>query len=118
MQIHYETFKHASTETYPSRKKGGAPIVIERYTVEVTINGSRRAVRCTAPFNGHINVFGLAVRFSHGDKVWPGSAVYWIESGRTTNLTPNIDKRGSFFLAGFEEDFDGKAVRSLHNAVA
>lgn len=117
MQVHPETFKHSSTETYPARKKGGQPVVIERHTVEVTISGKRSAVNCYADSES-ITVFGIAVRFSHGDKVWPGSAVYWRDSGNVNNVRPNIDKRGNFIVVGFASDYEGKAVRSQHNAVA
>ncbi len=86
-------------------------------TIEVSIGNDRRAVRCSANSRS-INLFDLAVRFSQGSKVWPGSAVYWRDTGVVNNLRPNIDKRGYFLLAGFAEDFAGKAIRSQHNAVA
>lgn len=86
-------------------------------TVEVSIGTDRRALRCSAD-SKCVTVYGLAVRFSQGSKVWPGSATYWRETGVVNNLRPNIDKSGYFLLAGFAEDFAGKAVRSQHNAVA
>lgn len=86
-------------------------------TIEVSIGNDRRAVPCSTDSRS-VTIWGLAVRFSQGSKVWPGSATYWRETGVVNNLRPNIDKMGYFLLAGFAEDFAGKAVRSQHNAVA
>lgn len=117
MQVHIETFKHTGTETYPARRKGAAQVVIERHSVEVTINGDRRVVRASRD-DKTITVYDLAVRFSQGSKVWPGSATHWLESGIVNGIRPNIDKRGHFILVGYASDFEDKAVRSQHNAVA
>lgn len=124
MKVYPETYKHAGTETYPARKKGAAPVVIERHTVEVEINGDRRAVFAHKtewkddPTRNSITIYGLAVRFSQGEKVWPGQATYWFKTGQVGHVNPNIDKRGHFFLEGYAADYEGKAVRSAHNAVA
>lgn len=115
MQVHIETLKHVGQEAY-------AHVTIQRYTVEVTIGKDRRAVRChPVRVNGeidHLNLFDLAVRFSSGAKVWPGSAVWWSKTGNVNNLRPNIDKRGYFSLVGYFADFEAKPVASQHNAVA
>ena len=108
--VHIETFQSTGLHTYGSYTR-------EEFSIEVTIGKDRRAVRCYAEEKS-ITIFGLAVRFSQGSKVWPGSAIYWRETGVVNNLRPNIDKSGYFLLAGFAEDFDGKAIRSQHNAVA
>ncbi len=116
LTVHIDTFKAAEQITL----RDGS--TLQRHTVEVTIGKDRRAVYCGIPFGDegkrHMSIFGLAVRFSSGTKVWPGSATYWIDADKVNNLTPNIDKRGYFLLVGFAEDFAGKAVRSQHNAVA
>lgn len=118
MQVHFETYKHTHTDTYPARKPGGQPIVIERYSVEVTIRGNRREVPCSQVFNDNITILGLAVRFQTGSKVWPGTATYWLKTGVVNHLHANIDKRGHLSLVGYFADYEDKAVRSQHNAVA
>lgn len=112
MQVHYDTFKPSGTRTM------SAGTQYQQHTVEVTIKGDRRTVRCSSVFNGHITVYDLAVRFKTGTKVWPGTVNYWIETGRVNSLRPNIDKRGLVSLVGFYEDYKGKPVQSQHNAVA
>lgn len=116
MQVHIETRRQEPSKTYT--RADGTQVTIDPHTVEVTINGDRRRVRCGGIHNGWMSVWDLAIRFSHGAKVWPGSATYWIESGNVNNIRPNIDKRGHFILAGYMEDFKDKPVRSVHNAVA
>lgn len=108
MQVHIETLKTISGDLW------------SRATVEITIKGDRREVVCYESGGAnhrHLVIYGLAVRFSSGEKVWPGSATYWFESGNVNNLRPNIDKRGYFTLVGFISDYEGKSVRSTHNAV-
>lgn len=114
LTVHFETLK-SEPATYVVR---GVTRAYDRHTVEISINGDRRVVSCGAPLNGGISIYGLAVRFSTGAKVWPGSAIYWLESGRVNNLRPNIDKRGEFSLVGFMSDYENKNTRSRHNAVA
>lgn len=114
MQVHLETIKTLPADVYKTKR---GPVTIERKTVEVTVGKDRRAIACYESAD-RIDLYGLAVRFSQGSKVWPASAVYWRASGNVNNLRPNIDKRGHFTLVGFAEDFDGKPVRSQHNAVA
>jgi len=114
--VHIDTFKAAEQITLQNGR------TLQRHTVEVTIGKDRRSVYCGTPWGEEgkrrMSIFGLAVRFSSGTKVWPGSATYWIDADKVNNLMPNIDKRGHFLLVGFADDFDGKAVRSQHNAVA
>jgi hypothetical protein len=111
MQVHFDTYKVPGQRAIGDRS-------VDLYSVEVTVKGDRREVRCSALWNGHITVWGLAVRFQTGTKVWPGSANYWVESGNINNLRPDIDKRGHVSLVGFSSDFEDKACRSRHNAVA
>ena len=113
--VHADTVE-SHTETYTSKKK---LVSFERQTVEVTIGKDRRRVNCSTSEKA-ITVYGLAVRFRTGTKVWPGSATYWAESGNVNNLTPNIDKFSGQFcqLVGFFEDHETSQHRSLHNAVA
>lgn len=130
MQVHTETLKHVSTDSYTVGKRArrtdaGKTYEIKRWTVEVTIGKDRRAIRCSPSYTvgpvvalDSIDLYGLAVRFSSGEKVWPGSAVWWACHGQVNNLRPNIDKHGHFFLAGFFEDVAESAHRSMHNAVA
>lgn len=111
MQVHPETLKVTGQRTINGRQ-------FDTYSVEVTIRGDRRAVRCWPIRDGNLDILDLAVRFQTGAKVWPGSAVYWSKTGNVTGLRPHIDKRGHVSLVGFFEDFQGKPVRSMHNAVA
>lgn len=88
-------------------------------TIEITIRGDRRRVNCVAgPAN--ISIYGLAVRFQTGTKIWPGSAIYWRETGHVNNLRPNIDRFSGQFcqLVGFLADHQDSKHRSQHNAVA
>lgn len=114
--VHFDTFKAAEVITLASGR------TFQRHSVEITIGKDRRTVYCSDAFGAEgqrrITVHGLAVRFSSGAKVWPGNATYWIAHDKLNGLNPNIDKRGHFSLCGFAEDFEGKAVRSQHNAVA
>lgn len=112
MQVHFETFKQTGTRTFDDGR------AIDTYSVEVTIRGDRRAVRCSGVFNDNITVYDIAVRFQTGAKVWPGYTTYWLKTGNVNNVRPSIDKRGHVSLVGFFEDYEGKAVRSQHNAVA
>jgi hypothetical protein len=112
MQVHFDTYREI--ESYISESGRSIP----QFVVDVTVRDERRTVRASSVFNDRITVHGLAVRFSSGSKVWPGSAIYWIKSGNVNHIRPNIDKSGNFILVGYAEDFDGKAVRSQHNAVA
>lgn len=119
MQVHYETLRREADYVY-TRK--GVTHSVEQYTVEITItNGrteDRRRVSCSSEYNGWVCIRDLALRFSQGSKVWPGTASYWVKTGVVNNVRPNIDKHGRFTLVGFFEDFDGKKVASQHNAVA
>ena len=117
MQVHIDTLRQDADYIYTDKR--GVQKSIPRHSIEVTIRNDRRRVRCGSIWNGSLPIFDLAVKFSSGEKVWPGSAYYWIESGNVNNLRPQIDKRGHFILAGFFEDFEDKAnIRSQHNAVA
>lgn len=110
--VHFETFKVTGQRTLWNGD------VIDTHSVEVTIRGDRRELRCSDAWNGHITLFDLAVRFQAGTKVWPGHAVYWIERGHVNGLRPMIDKRGHVSLVGYFADYADKKVRSRHNAVA
>ncbi len=114
--VHLDTIQ-ATPATYTDRK--GRLVTFDRQTIEITIRGDRRRVNCHAGETG-ISIYGLAVRFRTGAKVWPGSAIYWRESGRVNNIRPNIDKFNGQFcsLVGFFEDHADGKHRSLHNAVA
>lgn len=112
MQVHFDTYKVTGQRKLSDGK------VIDLHTVEITIRGDRRVVRCSAVFRGWISLWDLAVRFKTGTKVWPGEATYWLDKGTVTGLRPQIDKRGVVSLVGFYEDYKGKAVQSQHNAVA
>lgn len=121
MQVHFETFRQDDDMVWNDKK--GAERKFEQFSVEITINTGRkqdrRRVRCSKVYDKRISIDGLAVRFAKaGDKVWPGTATYWVDSGNVNNVTPNIDKRGFFSLVGYFEDFNGKKIASQHNAVA
>lgn len=115
MQVHFETYQQEADYVYA---RNGVAHSLPQFSVEVTINGDRRRVSCSSVYNGWVSIHKLAVRFSQGAKVWPGTATYWVESGRINDVRPNIDKRGHFSLAGFFEDYESKTVASQHNAVA
>ena len=112
MQVHADTYKFTHTDEYG----------IDRYTVEVTIKGDRREVRAFKSTDGmsreSIRIYGLAVRFKTGAKVWPGHATYWFDGNHVNMLRPDIDKWGTVMLVGFFEDFTESKHRSMHNAVA
>lgn len=112
MQVHYDTYR----EVEPRIREDGT--AAKQFVVDVTVRGDRRTVRASDVFNNRFTVWDLAVKFSSGAKVWPGSAIYWIKSGNVNHIRPNIDKSGYFILVGYAADFDGKKVRSQHNAVA
>jgi len=114
--IHFDTLQ-SETRTYSTRKDGTQSY--EAHTVEVSIGNKRRRVNCSQ-HDGRTTIYGLAVRFRTGTKVWPGSAVYWAKTGNINNLRPNIDKFNGQFcsLVGFFEDHADSKHRSLHNAVA
>lgn len=115
MQVHYETLRREEDMVRTDRK--GKEMRIEQRTVEVTINGDRRRVRCGSEWNGRVTIFDLAVRFSQGAKVWRGTATYWVKSGNVNHIRPCIDKHGYFFLAGYFADYDKKPIVSQHNAM-
>lgn len=115
MQVHFETYREDAPTEYTNSK--GKVCSYQGHSVEITIGTDRRRVSCGSVYDGRIYIHSLGVRFSQGAKVWPGTAVYWIEGDKVNNLRPNIDKRGHFSLAGYWEDFSRKAVASAHNAV-
>jgi len=96
----------------------------ERETIEISIRNDRRRVYCHVTRRDdqidNIDLYGLAVRFRTGSKVWPGSATYWTKSGNVNNLRPNIDKSTGKYclLLGYMADFEQNKNRSQHNAVA
>lgn len=75
-------------------------------TVEISIGDDRRRVRCGTG-SECMRIYGLAVRFRTGTKVWPASAIYWNQTGHVNNLRPNIDKFNGQFcrLVGYFEDY-------------
>lgn len=120
MQVHFNTYRQDADIVWTDKK--GVERNFEQFSVEITINAGRkedrRRVSCSSVYNGWVKIHDLAVRFvKAGDKVWPGTATYWIDSDNVNNVTPNIDKRGSFCLAGYFADFEGKKIVSQHNAV-
>lgn len=120
MQVNFSTYRQEAPRTWVDRK--GITQSIDRHTVEVSIGTDTRRVDCYLCARGdgirELSLFGLACRFSQGAKVWPASARYMVDRNVVVGLTPNIDKRGHFTLAGYFEDFAKKTVASQHNAVA
>ena len=112
MQVHFDTYKISGQIILNDGK------TLDTHSVEVTIDKKRREVPCGAIFNNRVTIFDLAVRFYGGNKVWPGTALYWIENNNVNNLRPNINKSGNFLLAGFIADYQNKSTHSQHNAVA
>lgn len=114
--VHLDTLQ-SKPVSYTTRK--GEVRYFDKETIEITIGNDRRRVACHSGPN-RISIFDLAVRFRTGTKVWPGSAVYWVESGNVNNLTPNIDKFNGRWcsLVGYFDDHVDSERRSQHNAVA
>lgn len=113
--VHLDTIESKpASYTYKGKTRA-----YEAETIEITIRGDRRRVRCHAG-ETNISIYGLAVRFRTGTKVWPGSATYWHKTGNVNNLRPNIDKFSGQFcqLVGFFDDYESSRHRSQHNAVA
>jgi hypothetical protein len=120
---HLDTLQQGPDDVYTDKK--GKTYAWKTYSIEITIKGDRRRVACSVsnyPDGSldSISLFGLAVRFRTGTKVWPGSAVYWGKTSSVNNLRPNIDKFNGQFcqLVGYFEDHEASKHRSLHNAVA
>ena len=90
-------------------------------SIEIEIRGDRRRVRAFQ--NGdHILVYGLAVKYQTGKKIWPGMAIYWPASGNINNLqASNMDHRARsnfVLLVGYWADYADTKARSQHKAVA
>ncbi len=85
-------------------------------SIEVEINGDRRAIRCGSEWRGRVTIYDLACRFPTGAKVWPASADVELATGRVFDIRPAIDKRTAnrCSLAGYLADFEGKAAESRH----
>ena len=101
MKVHFESYREESAGSF---------------VVDVTIRGERRTVAASGPLGKSFYVFGLAVRFKTGTKIWPGRALCWIESHNVSDLRPCIEKRGGVALAGFLADYKGKESYSQHAA--
>ena len=114
--IHFDTLQ-SETRTYSTRK--GGTQTYEAHTVEVSIGNKRRRVNCSQ-YDGRTTIYGLAVRFRTGTKVWPGSATHWDKTGQVSGLRPNIDKFSGQWchLVGFIADFEASKALSQHNSVA
>jgi hypothetical protein len=114
--IHHDTVQ---TEEVAYKDRKGRDLSYARQTVEITLRNDRRRVGCHVDASG-MTVYGLAVRFRTGTKVWPGSAVYWAKTGNINNLRPNIDTFNGQFcqLVGYFADHEDSKHRSQHNAVA
>lgn len=120
LQVHIETLKISGKGSYKTGKgKTAKTVEYDMHSIEVTIAGDRREVRCH-PSDKNVSVFGLAVKFQTGEKIWPASAIYWIEKGTVNNIRPNIDKFSgqNCRLVGYMSDFEQSSTRSMHNAVA
>lgn len=86
-------------------------------SVEVTIKG--KTARVPASDHGdRLDIYGLAVKYRSGAKVWSGSAIFWKESKRVNNLRGRMDRRSlgnDVELLGFYADY-AEAVKSDHVA--
>ena len=75
-------------------------------TATVDIDGKRRDLK--ASFQGdHITVYGIAIRYPTGSKVWFGSFVYWPATGHINNIHTPMEHRARFAhvnVVGFYED--------------
>lgn len=88
-------------------------------TVEVTIGKTRKAVPCFLheSDNPFLSVYGLAVRYPTGSKVWRGNALYSVKNNRVINVRASgMDRRSRnnrVSLVGFYDDVTDRA-KSQH----
>ncbi len=85
---------------------------------KVEINGVEKELPCSRS-RDHWTIYGVAVRYRTGTKVWPGSLIYWPENGRINNVRGPQDHRQSFHslqVVGFWADVQDR-YRSEHNSV-
>jgi hypothetical protein len=68
----------------------------------------------------HFTIYGLAVRYRTGSKVWPGTAIYWPATGHINNVLGTQDHRSgrgaSLQIVGFWSDVQDQ-YRSEHSSV-
>lgn len=67
-----------------------------------------------------IDIYGIAVRYRTGTKVWPGRCVYWPATGNINNVHGPQDHRQRFHqlsVVGFWADVQ-EQYRSEHSSVA
>jgi hypothetical protein len=92
-------------------------------TATVEIGGVVRDLPATNGGEGkyaHVTIHGLAIRYQTGKKLWPGTAIYWRESGHVNNVFGPQDHRQrhhSLQIVGFWEDV-AQQYRSEHSSVA
>jgi len=91
-------------------------------TATVEINGVVRDLPTYEDGQGdyrHLTIFGLAIRYQTGTKIWPGTAIYWFKNGAINNVRGPQDHRQRFHslqIVGFWEDAQ-EPVRSRHSSV-
>lgn len=86
-------------------------------TAEVTIDGNTKTLQIYA-YADCVRVFGVAVKYRTGEKVWNGEFIFWPTSGNVNNVSSGLDHRGSrhqLEIVGFYSDF-AAGVQSQHNA--
>jgi hypothetical protein len=82
-------------------------------TATVEIDGKRRDLK--ASFQGdHVMVYGIAIRYPTGSKIWFGSFTYWPASGHINGIMTPMQHRARFAhvnVVGFYGDA-AQAIRS------
>jgi len=103
MQVHAETFKVSGRGSYKAHD--GSTRYFDEHSIEVTINGVRREVRCSSAPHGYTCIKGLAVRIPSRATSLPGHATYCFKSGSIRGISTDINKRtvGSCSILGFWE---------------
>lgn len=67
----------------------------EAATALVEIAGKRRELKAVFECE-HVTVYGIAVRYPTGSKVWFGSFIYWPATGQINNIHTPMEHRARF----------------------
>lgn len=84
----------------------------EAKTAKVELFGKTRTLQASSwgevgTKDEHITVYGIAVRYPTGTKVWHGTFTYWPVSGNINGVRNSIDHHARFAnlsVVGFYED--------------
>lgn len=93
-------------------------IEIKEKTAIIEIGGKQRELPIWKnAVNNNVTIFGIAVRYPQGNKVWKGMVTYWIDSKRFNNAKSlGMDRRqlhNYVSIVGFYDDMKDD-YKSLH----